>query len=71
MNKDHDLKKNGEGYYDPTPYRAIKHLEEEAKDADKRFYELLHTIFHICNIAGFDVEGRIMLKDKKSGKVWR
>lgn len=43
------------------------------KDLDKdtqRFYNLLHMIFNICKLAGFKLEGRIRLRDMKTGKVW-
>ena len=43
------------------------------KDLDKdtqRFYNLLHMIFNICKLAGFKLEGRIRLRDMRSGKVW-
>lgn len=62
-----DLRKNAEGYLDPTAYRAIKNIEEE----DERFHKLLHTIFYLCEVAGFDIEGRIVLVDKKTGRIWR
>ena len=63
-----DIRKNGSGYDDPTPYKAIKNIENEN---NVRFYKLLHTIFHVCELAGFEVEGRMTLRDKKTGKVWR
>lgn len=66
MAKD-DLKKNGSGYYDLTAYEAIKNTEGESA----RFHKLLDTIFAICELAGFHLEGRIVVKDIKSGKVWR
>ena len=62
-----DLKRNGSGYYDPTAYKAITKAEKESE----RFHKLLNTIFNICDLAGFHVEGRIVLKDKETGKVWR
>ena len=62
-----DLKKNASGVNDPTAYMAIKNIERE----NVRFYKLLHTIFHVCELAGFELEGRITLKDKHTGKVWR
>ena len=62
-----DLLKNGSGYKDPTAYKAIKEVDHESA----RFYKLLETIFSICELAGFHVEGRIVLKDKKTGKIWR
>lgn len=62
-----ELKRNGSGYYDPTAYKAIIQVEKESE----RFHKLLSTIFYICDLAGFHVEGRIVLKDKKTGKIWR
>ena len=64
---DHDLKRNGSGYFDPTAYAAIKNIEEE----NERFHKLLHTIFTICELADFEIDGRITLIDKRTGKVWR
>ena len=64
---DKDLRKNTEEYSDPTAYEAIKNIDKE----DERFRKLLQTIFYICNIAGFEIEGRIVLVDKKTGRVWR
>jgi len=63
---DRDLRKNAEGYPDPTAYEAIKNIEEE-----ERFNKLLHTIFNICELSGFRIEGRIVLVDEVTGKVWR
>lgn len=60
-------KKNMEGYSDPTAYAAIKNMEME----EERFNKLLHTIFHICELAGFHLEGRITLVDNKTGRVWK
>lgn len=63
--------RNSEGYPDPTVYSALRHIEEQERVEKDRFHKLLHTIFYICELAGFEVEGRIVLKDKKTGKVWR
>ena len=65
-----DYRKNASGYYDPTAYAAITHVDNEAAKTDVRFYKLLHTIFHVCELAGFVVEGRITLKDKKTGRIY-
>lgn len=62
-----NLKKNVSGYQDLTAYKAIKNA-----DADNdRFYKLLRAIFSICELSGFRLEERIVLKDEKTGKVWR
>ncbi len=60
-------RRNAEGYPDPTAYAALKNLEQE----DERFHRLLHTIFSICELSDFEIEGRIVLVDKRNGRVWR
>ena len=62
-----DQRKNAEGYADPTAYEAIRNVDKD----DERFPRLLHTIFYICELAGFQIEGRVVLVDKRNGKVWR
>lgn len=64
---DRDLWLNASGCPDPTAYEAIKNIERE----DENFHKLLHMIFDICELSGFRIEGRIVLVDKTSGKVWR
>lgn len=60
-----DLRKNASGYSDPTAYKAITSADAE------RFHKLLNTIFTICELSGFHLEERIVLKDTQTGKVWR
>lgn len=59
-------KYNASGCKDLTSYEALNNLETEAK-----FKKLISTILYICNLAGFHVEERIVLRDKRTGKVWR
>lgn len=57
-----------------SAYKAMKRVEADERKYGRdyeRFYNLLNTIFYICNLAGFHVEGRIVLTDKKTGKVWK
>ena len=71
---DRDLRKNGEGYSDPTAYEAIKKVDVEldkARDDEDRFHKLLNMIFNMCELADFHIEERIIIKDKRTGKVWR
>lgn len=63
----HDPRKNNEGYPDPTAYQAIRNADRE----DDKFHKLLYSIFNICELAGFQLEGRIVLVDKETGKIWR
>lgn len=67
MGTDNDLRKNGSGYSDPTAYNAIKNIDYE----DEQFHKLLYTIRNMCDLAGFQIEGRIVLTDKKTGRTWR
>lgn len=67
MEKHDDISRNSSGYYDPTAYNAIKNVNRE----DENFHKLLHTIFDICELSGFRIEGRIVLVDEVTGKVWR
>lgn len=65
-----DPRRNASGYLDMTAYKAMSNIEKEERE-NERFNRLISTIFFICDLAGFRVEGRIVLKDKKTGKVWR
>ena len=58
---------NSEGYNDPTAYAAIKNADREYD----RVKKVLKAIFVVCELAGFDVEGRVALRDKRTGKVWK
>lgn len=66
MTKD-DLRKNAAGYSDSTAYQAIHNMDME----EERFHKLLDTIFALCELSDFHIEERIVIKDKRTGKVWR
>lgn len=70
MEKEKDLRRNEEHYLDPTPYEAFQNLEK-FEIGYERFRRVLHIIFQVCALAGFEIEGRIVLIDKKTGRVWR
>lgn len=57
---------NASGCKDLTAYKAIENVESE-----RRFKRLLAQIFRLCDLYGFHLEERIVLKDKKTGRVWR
>lgn len=65
--KDRDLKLNASGCPDPTAYEAIKNLDADAERVSK----VIGCIRRICDIAGFSIQGRIVLVDYENGKVWR
>ena len=66
-----DLRKNGEGYPDPTAYEAIMNIEEGGVDEAERYHKVIGCILRIVEIAGFKAESRIVLKDVRTGKVWK
>ena len=67
MAKD-DIRKNAEGYSDPTAYGALRKIE---RDEEERFRKLLDTIFALCELSDFHIEERIVIKDKRTGRIWR
>ena len=40
-------------------------------DESKRFQKLLRLIFTLCELCGFHLEGRITVRDKKTGRIWK
>ena len=72
IDEDVDLKKNGEGYPDPTAYEAIKKAEPNDYESyeRKRFLRVVGCILRICELSGFHLEEKIVLRDTRTGKVW-
>lgn len=69
---DHDLKYNGEGYVDPTAYEALSNVEAEQVCSERyRFNRLRGCLLRVCELAGFKIEGPLVLRDLRTGKVWR
>ena len=68
MSSINNPRKNSEGYYDLTAFEAIQNLEREEEE---RFHKLLHTLFYLCELAGFEIQERIVLVDKKTKKIWK
>lgn len=62
-----NLHRNSEGYYDPTPYPTLR---EEAEQ-ESRLNRLVHVLKCVIDLAGFEPVGRIVLRDKKSGREFR
>lgn len=64
--------KNIEGYQDPTPGAAFGNIrrEEHKREADRLsvISNLIPIMKQTAELAGFEVVGRIVLKDKHTGK---
>lgn len=57
-------KNNSEGYADPTAYNGTKPLIDAEAATMKSIGELVHIIKWMCDLSGFEIVGRIVLKDK-------
>lgn len=66
MNKN-DISVNKSGCSDPTACQAIKNVDKETQ----RVHRLVEALRAVCAVAGFEIEGRIALRDKRTDKVWR
>lgn len=65
--------KNSEGYPDPTAGMAIQEVqkEEKRKEYNPAVTTLITMLKQIISLAGFELVGRIVLKDKETGKEYR
>lgn len=59
--------KNEEGYKDPTATVAMDKYE---KNPDKGL-QVIQLMIRIADLGGFDVQGRIWLKERDTGKEYR
>lgn len=72
MDRKNDYRFNGSGYYDITPKDAIDNLENEKNDERYILSGKLVKIFqNIAHLSDFEIKGRIVLKDKKTGKTYK
>lgn len=62
-----DLKRNGSGYVDPTAEKAIKEVSKE----EAKLSQVIKIIQAVAHLGGFHIEERIVLRDKKTGTIWR
>lgn len=65
-----DLRKNAEGYVDPTAYAALKSIVDDEKTEKKAAY-VVSILKFIIRESGFELLNRIELKDRKSGRTFR
>jgi hypothetical protein len=69
------MDKNSEGYADPTAGEAWKNIRraDRHREAERlaMISNLIPIIKQTAELAGFEVIGRIALKDKATGKEYR
>lgn len=64
-------KVNASGCKDYTAYTAIKNITREDNMRDKAVSELINVIKYLVRGMGFEIIGRIAIKDKTTGKEYR
>ena len=63
---------NDEGYSDPTADTVIGHvMTEQRKRRSDQEIETIKTLQNVAHLAGFDIVGRIELREHKSGRIYR
>lgn len=75
MNHENNMGRNAEHYADPTPATAMRNInkDERQKEAVRldRIGSLVPLLRQMADIAGFEIIGRIPLRDKATGKEYR
>lgn len=59
--------RNSEGYMDKVAGKAIKNADK----TPDRIMDVINLMKHCASVAGLEVVGRIVLKDRTTGKEWR
>lgn len=63
---------NNEGYSDPTADTVIGHvMNEQRKRRIDQETKTIKTPQNVAHLAGFDIVGRIELREHKSGRIYR
>ena len=68
---EHGIRKNGEGYNDPTAYHGLQAVIRAENEQQKRLSALIFVLKYIIDLAGYDLLNRIEVKDRKTGKEYR
>lgn len=66
-----DPRRNAEGYLDVTVYLGTKNVIQEENEAERKNKDLIHTFHLLADMAGFEIVGRITIKHKKTGRIFR
>ena len=66
-----DPRRNAEGYLDVTAYLGTKNVIHDENEAERKNKDLIHTFRPLADIAGFEIVGRITIKHKKTGRIFR
>lgn len=54
-----------------TAYLGTKNVIQEENEAERKNKDLIHTFRLLADMAGFEIVGRITIKHKKTGRIFR
>lgn len=63
--------RNSEGYSDPTAGAAMAATNKEEQEIEKLNHKLIQMFRLLVDFAGFEIVGRVTLKHKKSGRIFK
>ncbi len=65
--------RNQEGYSDPTTSVAISHVakEERRDEKERTLRRIIYIMRSVAAAFNFEIVGRITLKDKGTGRIYR
>lgn len=77
-----ELEKDDEKFDEPMTAEEISKREAYLRQREEdimfinkhdiyRFHRLLNLLKEMCSLADFEVMGHIVLKDKRTGRIWR
>jgi len=62
---------NKEGYPDPTASKAIRQAIKSDVELDNKAFQIVGMIKSMVGLCGFEIVGRVGIRDKKSGREYR
>lgn len=66
------LNRNAEHYAAPTPAAALKNIyAKEEADRLRKISTMMATLKQAADLAGLEVVGRVVFRDKSTGKEYR
>lgn len=68
MDRKDNIRYNGSGYSDPTAFQAYKNIR---KDKSNLASKVAKTIQNVAHLAGFEIVGRVTLRDVETGEVFK
>lgn len=63
--------KNSEGYSDSTAGVAMGSAKKQEQEIDKLNHKVMQSFRLLLDLAGFEIVGRVTLRHKKSGRIFK